>query len=192
MDKLDEKIISLRKQQQKKQNSNIEEGAYINNAMTEFVLEEILDNQFTVLIPSYFADMSIEDAKAKYPSEQRSQCIKTSPDTSVNLGVSLLDFPVSEEHLKQESEEIQSIIKKSNPATEFYLSGIEELEDFKLAWFEYKSFAIDGQMYNIMFIASVDNKMLHGMFNCSLDERDNWQDLALKMVKSIRRVKKPD
>jgi hypothetical protein len=37
-----------------------------------------------------------------------------------------------------------------------------------------------------MFLASVEGKMLHGMFNCIFTERENWKEVALKMIKSIK------
>ena len=190
MDNLDEKIIALRNQNLKKQNSNIETGVYINNTLVEFAEQSVLDDQFTILIPSCFEEMSPEDARLKYPSEQRPQHIVTTQDTSVNLCISLLDVPASNDQTPQNVLEMKSILKMTNPATEFFESGLEALEDFDLAWFEYKSFAIDGQIYNIMFTASAYDKMLHGAFNCTFGHQDAWRDPALQMLKSIKLSKK--
>ena len=189
MDNLDEKILSLRNQQQKNQNSNIEKGAFINYSLVKFIEAEALDGQFTVLIPSNFVEMSPEQARLKYPSELRPQCIKTTPDTSVNLCLNLIDYPANEETLKFDADEMKRALKNTNPATEFYKSGIEQLEDFKLAWFEFKSFAIDGQMFNIMFTAPAKGKMLQGVFNCLFEDSESWQKIALQMIKSIKYMK---
>jgi len=191
MDNLDEKILSLRNQQQKNQNSNIETGAFINYSLVKFIEAEALDSQFTVLIPSNFVEMSLEQARMKYPSELRPQCIKTSPDTSVNLGLNLIDYPATEESLAFDINEMKNALKSTNPSIEFYESGIEQLEDFKLAWFEFKSFAIGGQMFNIMFTAPANGQMLQGVFNCLFEQYDMWQKPALQMIRSIRYMK-PD
>ena len=190
MDKLDEKIISMRKQQ-KNQNINIEKGVYIDHSLIEFVEVEAFDGQITVLIPSSFKDIPTEHAKIKYPSESRPQIIKTLPnDTSVNLCLSLIDCPITEQSLEDDAREMKNLLKKTNPAMEFYKSNIEQLEDFKLAWFEFKSFAIDGQMFNIMFVAPAHGQMLQGVFNCFFDKIETWQKPALEIIKSLKYTKK--
>jgi len=192
MDNLDEKILNLRKEQQKQEYSNIETGVYINNVLVKFKRTGVLDNKLTVLIPESFVDMPLAAAKIKYPSEQRPQCIKTSPDTSTNIALSLFDFPSSEKYLEQEAGQMQLVLKKTNPAIEFYTLETVELDDFKLAWMDYKSFAVDEQIYNIMFLAAVEGKTLHGVFNCIFRYYEDWNDPALQMIKSIQLSKEED
>jgi len=186
MDKLDEKIISMRNQQ-KNQNVDIEKGVYIDHSLVEFVEVEAIRGNFTVLIPSTFREMSNEEARNKYPSELRPQCIKTSHDTSVNLGMTLIaEYPATDETLENDTLEIKNALKKTNPAIEFYETGIEQLEDFKLSWFEFRSFALDGEMYNLMFLAPAKGQLLHGVFNCLFELSENWKEPALQMLKSIK------
>jgi len=184
-DPLDEDIMPLRKEQQKQKYSDIRTGVYIKGVLIEFQEAIVLDQRFKILLPTYFTDMSLELAKMKYPSEQRPQCIKTSPDTATNIGMSLMDIPISESNLEQEAIDMKLVLKKINPAMQFYNTGLEELVGFKLAWFDFKSFGIDGDMYNIMFTAAVEGKMLHGVFNCAFEEYKDWKDPALQMIKSI-------
>jgi hypothetical protein len=186
MDNLDETILNLRNEQQKEGNPNIQSGVYIKGVWTEFVETEILSKKFTLLIPKSFVDMPSAIAKVKYPGEQRPQCIKTSLDTTVNMAVSFFGFPVNEKQIEQEAAQLKMVLKKTNPAMEFYQSNTEELKDFKLAWFDYKSFAIDHQMYNIMFIAAAEGKMLHGVFNCMYEDYKEWFNPAVQMIQSIR------
>jgi hypothetical protein len=120
------------------------------------------------------------------PSELRPQCIKTSPDTATNIGMSILDVPISESNLEKDANDLKLVLKKTNPALQFYNTGLEELKSFKLAWFDFKSFGIDGDMYNIMFIAPVEGKMLHGIFNCAFEEYNDWKSPALQMLKSFK------
>ena len=182
MSNLDEKIIKMRQKQQNK-NSTSEtplEGDFYKH-------EVILENQLEILLPTNFSDMPIEIAKEKYPSEERPQCIKTDSSTMIDIGISLHDeIPIAENSIADVIEDMKYVLKKTNPAMEFYESGIEELEDFNIGWMDYKSFAIDDQMYNIMFVASVKGKMLHGVFNCGYSAHVEWRDRGLQIIKSIR------
>jgi hypothetical protein len=145
--------------------------------------------KFKVLIPTNFVTMPLSIAKLKYLSEQRPQYIKTSLDTSTNFAISLYDFKMNENHIDKEASSLKGVLKKTNPSMQFYEEGLEKLEGFNLAWFDYKSFAIDSQLYNIMFIGAVDGKMLHGVFNCVFGDIEEWKNPALQMMKSISIIK---
>jgi len=186
MDKTDEQIITLKAQQEKKDRDIIKEGAYINGTVVGFKEVEVLDGKLTIEIPKNFEDMDMTVAKMKYPSEQRPQCIKTNPSNSTNIGLSILDHPISEAQVEEGSEEMKRILKAVNPATEFYKSGLEQSEDFRISWFEYKSFAIDDQMYNIMFVSSYKGKFLHGIFNCRFSKHTEWREPAIEIIKSLK------
>lgn len=186
MDNLDETIIKLKNEQRKRENTHIESGVYIKDIWTEFHVVEVLDNKLTLLIPTSFVNMPAAVAKVKYPSEQRPQCIKTSLDTSVNMAISLFNLRMDGKHPEGEAAMLRQVLRKTNPAMEFYKTGVEELEDFTLAWFDYRSHAIDQQVYNIMFTASLQGKMLHGAFNCPYADYHEWHDPALQMIGSIK------
>jgi len=61
-----------------------------------------------------------------------------------------------------------------------------EREPFTLGWFEFKSYGLDKNVYNLMFITRIDGKMLHGGFNCDYDDTLEWRDAAHQMIASIR------
>lgn len=185
MDNLDEMIVEMR---QKQQSKNTSDEMHLSTELSGFKYVVILEDELEMIVPKDFTDMDVTIAKNKYPSEQRPQCIKTSPNTTVDFGISLVNIDISGLILEECAEDLKGVLKKTNPAMEFFDSGVEELDDFNLAWFDYKSFAVDGQMYNIMFVANHNKKMLHGMFNCIFSSRIEWQDTALKCIKSIRKT----
>lgn len=186
MDKTDEQIVALKNQQEKKERDILKEGAVINNKVSQFKQVEILGKRLVIEVPSNFEELDFEIQKIKYPSEQRPQYIMTDPTTSVNIGISILNYPISKSQVEEGSDEMKKILKATNPATEFYKSGVENLEELKIAWFEYKSYAIDDQMYNIMFVSSYKGEFLHGNFNCRFSNHTEWKEPALAMIKSLR------
>ena len=186
MERLDEQILNLRNEENRKNLSSLQDGTYIKNELVKFHKVEVENKNLTMYIPQDFVTLSPEIAKIKYPSEQRPQWIKTSSNTSVNICVSLLDTPLDERILETEMNGFKNVIKNMNPAVTFIQSTIKQLEDFKIAWFDYKSFAVDNQIYNIMFFASIGNQMLHGVFNCLYDDYTEWKKSAIEMIESIK------
>ena len=186
MDNLDETIINLRNEERRNENNIIDEGLYIGDTLYEFAPVEVVSKRFIIMLPTSFDDMSPRLAEAKYPSKQRPQCIKTNADTSVNMSISYHEFETSNEYIEKEAASMKAVLKKSNPAMEFYEEGVEELPDFRLAWFGFKSFGLDQEMFNIMFVAAPEGKMLHGVFNCLFSDYKSWEKVALQMIRSIR------
>jgi len=188
-DRLDESIIGL-KNSRPENKINIHNGVYLSNEFVEFDRKQILGGKLSIMLPTSFEIMALEYAKMKYPSEDRPQEIWTSPDTATNFGIShLTQIDTDAEYLKEDTAEMKAILKKTNPAMEFYQENLEELEDFNIAWFDYKSFGIDHDMYNIMFLAPLGGKALHGVFICLYSDYSQWSEVARQMLRSIELVK---
>ena len=91
---LDETILEIKRQKDKEENINIEEGVHIKNEYVEFEEIKLFNESMSILLPKSFIDLPDSMKKIKYPSEQRPHIIKTSLDTSVNFGFSLLPLPI--------------------------------------------------------------------------------------------------
>ncbi len=189
MDYLDEEIIKMRRAEKNEEFKDIRKGVYIKDVFTEFERVEVFEKKLNILLPQSFVTMPEPMAKVKYPSEQRPQVIKTSLDTSVNFGFSLLNMPLKEEQMKETLNYFKRAFKNMNPAMKFYTEEMIEVKEIKLGYFTFKSFGVDSPMFNIMFIAPIGGGMLHGTFNCLLSEREQWEDYALQMLKSLELVR---
>ncbi len=189
MSYMDEEIIKMRRAEKNETFNDIKEGVYIKDVFTEFERVEIFEKNLNILLPESFVEMPEPMVKVKYPSEQRPQVIKTSLDTSVNIGFSLLNLPLKDEYLEDTTNHFKRVLKNMNPSMSFYVEETIELENFKLRYFTFKSFGMDSPMFNIMFIAPYGGGMLHGIFNCLFSEREQWEDYAMQMLESIELVK---
>jgi len=193
MDNLDEKIIAAKQSTLQKERTL--ETTNLKESSSPFKEVEILDGKLLITLPSNFSDMPQEYAEQKYPSGQRPEHIKSNPDTSVSIGFTLLDLPIPEDALEQEMNYMRTVLKKTNPAMQFYTSNIETLEQFKISWFDFKSYGIDEELYNIMFVGSIppskqqgtkESKALHGVFNCRYADYNEWSKIAVQILKSLK------
>ena len=188
MDRLDEIILKLKNARPENQ-PIIEDGMYIKDELVTFVPVPVLEGTYTVMLPTDFSIMSKEDAEYKFPLSPRPKEIWSSPGTETNFCISYFDnIEINAEHIDEEADSLKQVLKKTNPAMDFYESGIYDLPDLKIAWFDYNSFGIDGDMYNIMFVSSVEGKLLHGAFICQFEDFEAWIGAAHQMIQSIRAV----
>lgn len=186
----DEKILEYRRRARKEKYNSLETGMYIKDEMVQFERQELFQGKLSIMLPTTFVDLPTNLAKIKYSSEQRPQVIKTSLDTTVNWGFSMLNVTIYSEQIKTLQEQAKEALKRLNPSFVFYESKVED--NIPLGWFEFKSYGIDGNVYNLMLITIVDEKMVHGIFNCKYDDALEWRDASRQMMYSIRDISKED
>lgn len=186
----DEKILEYRKRARKEKYNSLETGMYIKDELVQFERKVLFQERMSIMLPTSFVDLPSNLAKIKYNSEHRPQIIKTSLDTTVNLGLSMNNIQIYPEQIEMLCQQSKAALKRINPSIVFYEEQVES--KLMLGWFEFKSYGIDDNAYNLMFIAIIDEKMLHGSFNCKHDDALEWRDAARQMIYSIRAISKEE
>lgn len=183
MDYLDKEIMEFRKSAKKSKYNSLETGMYIKDRLVHFKETRVLNDKVSVMLPEGFVDMPHEAAKMKYPSEQRPQVIKTSDDGTVNFTFSLYEVEFNERQTEDALGQFKAVIRKVNPAFIFYDFVIET--DKALGWFDFKSYGLDEQIYNVMYIIPVEGKLMHGIFNCLYRDILEWKEPVHQIMMSV-------
>lgn len=187
-DYLDKDILESRKMIRKSKYNTLQTGIYINDEVVHFTAAKILDERAEAMLPDTFVDMPANLARLKYMSEQRPQIIKTSLDTTVNFTFSLYGIELPEEEIDSTIHQFKNLIQKVNPACVF--DEIVTEKERGVGWFDFKSFGVDEQIYNIMYVKPIGGKLLHGVFNCMYRDAAEWKDAALQVIYSVRDLTK--
>lgn len=183
MDYLDKQVLEFRKSAKKSRYNSIETGMYIKDRLVHFEKVHVLDGKVSILLPEGFVDMPSETARIKYPSEQRPQEIMTSDDGTVNFTFSLFEADFNEGQIEDALGQFKAVIRKVNPAFIFYDFVVET--DKALGWFDFKSYGLDEQIYNVMYITPVNGKLMHGIFNCLYRDILEWKEPVHQVMMSV-------
>lgn len=183
-DYLDKDILESRKMIRKSKYNTLQTGIYINDEVVHFTAAKILDERAEAMLPDTFVDMPANLARLKYMSEQRPQIIKTSLDTTVNFTFSLYGIELPEEEIDSTIHQFKNLIQKVNPACVF--DEIVTEKEQGVGWFDFKSFGVDEQIYNIMYVKPIGGRLLHGVFNCMYRDMAEWKDAAIQVIYSVR------
>ena len=192
MDKrVDEKILDFLNEVEKREaKKDICSGPVkIGDRYYEFEEKEFFDGKVKMYIPKDFEDMPQDARKLKYPSESRPEIIKSNEDGSIAVTFKIIDSPLDEERVEELKDGMKMIIRKTNPANVFYEDGVLEVDSKNIGFFEFKGYAIDDSLYNIMFFLEFEGKTLMGTFSCKYKECKEWRDIAFLMIKTIKVVK---
>lgn len=189
MEYIDEKIVGMRKELLRRKYTDIKaQGVLINGEFIKFCMRTIDDNA-ELYIPEDFIDMPEEIQLMKFPSVNRPQKIFTSLDGSVNFAFSIVENQISDNQIESLTEQMEEVISKSNPAAVFYQEVSESLANGRpICMFDFKSFGVDEQLYNMVCFTQLSCGTLHGTFICLDRDADEWKNMAWEAFKTIREI----
>ena len=79
----------------------------------------------------------------------------------------------------------EELLEKLDDRKVCYDMGTEG-DEVKVHWLEYKSFAADDRVYNVIFLFRTGEKEILGTFYCPFGEYDRWKAAVWKMMQTIR------
>lgn len=171
---------------------NFRDSIEIKNKLIHFVPIVLFDNKLEIYLPEDFRDMPEELYRIKYPSEKRPQIIKTDAEGVTNFNFNYFNAPIKKGQIEGALKSLINILKKSDPSVEIYEEKTEELGLSLVSYVTFKTKAIDNDIFNIIYITSIENKLLHGMFNCLYADRDEWEPVGKNVIRSIKEMIRKD
>lgn len=182
---IDKEIISLRKKRQRDKLREIigDNNILIEDKVISLIKENLFEDKFSINLPNDFKYMENNLAQIKYFSNYRPQIIKWNETENATIGFSQIINCYKE--TKEMKEEIYHIIFNLFPQNVFYDEALIKLKNRDIYWFDYKSFAIDIDLYNILFMFKIKNDLILGNFNCIFDKFEDWNLAILKILKTI-------
>ena len=189
--KTDEKILDFinAREQAEKRRDICNGEVRISGIYYKFEKRDFFDEKLKIYIPNNFEDMSINDRKLKYPSENRPEIIKCNDDGSITFTLNIIESPLSEENVSELKDGMKMIIQRTNPANVFYEDGVIEVNEKNIGFFEFKSSVIDDFLYNVMFFLEFQKKTLMGTFSCRYKDYKEWRDVIFEILNKIEVIK---
>ncbi|UHA74781.1 hypothetical protein [Paenibacillus sp. 481] len=164
----------------------------VGNQYIEFAPQLFFKDTLSVYIPTEFEDMPEHLRKLKYPYEQRPQIIKSDGSGSINFTFNWIDQDLQEQWVKQMTDGMKSIIQKANPSNVFFSEGIEVVDNKQIGFFDFKSPALDGFIYHVMYFFELEGKTIMGTFNCLYIDHKQWRDFAFQVMRTIKVVQEDE
>ena len=185
MEYYDEQIVKALHIQRRDTFGSIDNGLYINNELIRFNKTLLFNNRVSVMLPENFVPMLPEIVEIKYFSGKRPDEIYTSLDMSVNFTFTDLGISGNDEDTRLAAGLIKQIIRNANPGYEFFEENEDIEKEVIINRFDFKSYGIDDEAYNIMYLASTGNSLIQGTFNCLYRDRIEWKRAALEVIKTV-------
>jgi len=151
----------------------------------ELEKKSILNNKVDILMPKGFEIMSEEMAKLKYPGERRPTLIYTDEKGLVNVAFNHTMSKASQEQVEAYKETLVTTFKNVYPSASWKSSGVEVINGRKVAYIELVTTAIDTNIYNLIFLTDLDDRLLLCTFNCVESSQEEWETPAHQIMNSL-------
>lgn len=183
----DEEFIQvLRNAQENARNTKIREGSVlVGDEELLFEEREILKDRLWMWIPEHFRHLSEEYVALKYPNG-RPDLIYSNPETTVNVSFICRQEQLAAGEETEVCDSISHIIQNLYPTSGVLHRGSVQAGENEVAWVDFLTPAMDGSVYNMIFVGTLKGGMLMGTCNCPEEDKDNWTDLFVQMLETIR------
>ncbi len=181
----DEVILKKREEIKKQKYVTIENGCYVRGKILKFILKDMF-HIFSLYMPDNMCKMPEELAKIKYPSEYRPDSIYTTLDLSVNIGFNILGDELQIKDVQKVAERMRAAIQRSNSSFQFY--EIEKINKNSGCYFDFRSHAIDVDIYNMIYLVSIENNLIQSNFNCLYQQKNDWKKVVKLIWESIEKI----
>ncbi|MDB5052140.1 MAG: hypothetical protein JWM44_190 [Bacilli bacterium] len=146
----------------------------------------LFSKKVEILIPKGFKVMSKEDAKLKYPSDNRPNLIYTDATGSINVAFSNTSNKVSNDKITETKSQMKAAFENVYPEATWYKDDVIKIHDKQVGYFELLTPGMDTEIYNLIFFAELNGKLFMTTVNCKKDQMDKWRPIASEIMKSIQ------
>lgn len=172
---------------QMKKKFNVKSGEE-QNSMEDEYKEWNFGMGFSVQTPGEFEQTDQETAAEIYWSEKRPKIILTTPEREKGLTFQFLNEEIAGKVLPECGKIVKQLIEQMDERCVFYSMG----EESGAVWFDYKSFAKNEAVYNLIFLFQTGKKKVLGTFFCVFEVYDKWKPMVLKILKTIKLKEETD
>ncbi len=180
-------IWMLRENQEDAVNTDIQKGSvFAGDQKLLFLEREIYKNQMWMWIPDKFSLLSREFVKIKYPSESRPEIIYANSDTTVNIAFSHKQEKLAAGQEAEVLDDLGYVLRHLYPTCKIYDQDSVRAGENEVAWMDFVTPAMDSEIYNMMFVTPLKGRLLIGTCNCLDSDREDWKDLFVQMIATMR------
>ena len=177
MEYIDEEILEARRELELMKHNTLETGIYVEDELITFTKIILPDTKISIFLPEQFIVMPDMVKDMKYPSKNAPDLVVTSLDSKVNFGFNILPVLMEAGDTEELSRQFQNAIHNVNPSIRIknQTSGETMEQGNEMSWFDFKGYTLDELNYNRMYLVRMRKTVLHGVFNCPMRVKEQWE-----------------
>ncbi|MCL2610783.1 MAG: hypothetical protein FWE02_03795 [Defluviitaleaceae bacterium] len=158
---------------------------------TEMKQLSLFDDNVLIYMPKNFVEMPLNNLKTMYPTESRPQLMYQNDINTINIGFLVTEIPESKEELLNLRNDSKKELIALSPSSKIFDMGDFIIDETHIAYYTFNSYAVGGQMFNLVFFAflvdkaSNGNKFLLCNLNCLQKDMNTMKSFFYGIMKTI-------
>lgn len=190
MEYFDEEIINVKRELEHLKHTTLETGIYVGDELITFDKITLSDTEISMYLPEQFIIMPDIVKETKYPSQNAPDLVITSLDSMVNFAFNILPVVLEDGDTKVMSRQFQNALSNVNPSIKIKnkTNDVTTNQGNEMSWFDFKGYTLDGQNYNRMYVVKMKKTVLHGIFNCPMQFKEEWESIVEQCFQSVEEI----
>lgn len=155
-------------------------------SFSEMKRVSFLNEKLSLLIPDDFSQMGNYEIQRKYPGANRPNVVWANSDGDVSVNFSNTNQLISPDELDNYADQVVQGVKASLSSGNWIGYDTFKINNQKISILEFTSQAMDGQIYNLLCLTSVNGSLVIYSFNCMNKDKEEWQFKGRQIVESIK------
>jgi len=146
----------------------------------------LFDDAISIYIPAQFIEMPFDDIKLKYIHKLQPELVYENKKRTINISFFVIEEKLGKKQLPDIRNIMKDIFIKLNPISKVFDHGefITKCEN-EVAYYSFDSPALVGQMFSLVFIASLGEKTLVCSLNCIKKDMEEMKPLFYGIMKTL-------
>lgn len=155
------------------------------DAVPSLEKKSVLGGKVEILIPATFTVMEEDMLKTKYPMQNRPALVYTNDAGSINVAFSQTTSKAEEKDIPEIKETFVKVFKSMYKSSEWLSDGLVTINGKNVGFMELITPALDTKIYNRIFFAECDGRILLCTFNCKESQMKEWAPVGKKIMNSL-------
>lgn len=151
----------------------------------ELARKDVLDGKVSLLLPPSFELMSEEVRQLKYPGNANPPTVYTDAKGTVNVAINHSTIKIQEAQMPSAKTALEASLKAQSPDATWLKSEAITTKARTVIRYDFRSQGADSPIRNIMYGASVDDRLLLITFTCTAADEAEWAETGLRIIESI-------
>ena len=180
---IDEQVITSRIAAERERDNAVLSNVSIAGSAYQFEKREFCPD-FSIVLPVNFEQLAPDNLVAKYPNVNRPEVVLSNAEATVNIAFKCM--PAAMRDMDSRLAEYIAVIKRMHPGYVLFSKDVVNLNSgIKAACYDFRGIALDSDIYCLNFFADLPDAELFGWFSCPIDQKENWESVALMMIKTV-------
>lgn len=158
----------------------------INMVPVTFTERTFLEDKVAIWMPEDFTELSPREIAMSYPLGNKPDKVYADSCLDLATGYTYTQHEVPEEYIGDFPKVVRIALERMGPKVRILSEDMRRTEKHTISSIEMISHTITEAIYNLMYFASLEGRVLMGFINFNYQNMERYQSIAQEMLASFR------